>query len=174
MTEPEFLTLMVDKPVVGSIVKRILNRELLERCLVLCSRYAKDPTGWKHLAKRHYEDSPQEIKRLRQSIYDALPNPVRSRITIHDLWVDIPKLPPLGDPDRALVDIGTRELLPLSDFFPYPHWISAYETNKLKGHIFCLCDSEIRTAVNEASKEVFKEQFGLEFDPRATLECKLN
>ncbi len=174
LTEPEFFTLAKAEPKLEPIINRLLKRDLLERCLVLLPRYAKDPSGWKHLGKRHYEDDPGQIKWLRECIWQELPGEVRGLVSICDLWVDIPKTPDLGDPDRAFVDIGTNELLSLSEFFSYPHWISAYETNKLKGHVFSLCALEIRKTVNKVAQEVLKEQFGLEFKPRATLECRLD
>lgn len=173
LTDPEFTTLAMAEDALRPLVQRLLSRDLLKRCLVLSPRYVQDGAGWKHLSKRHYEDSPEEIRWLRDLILQELPGRLRGRVKVCDIWVDIPKLPPLGDPDRAFVDIGTGELLPLSEFFPYPHWISAYETNKLKGHVFCISDSDTRLAVNTASQKAFRDEFGLVFDPRATQECKL-
>lgn len=174
LTEPEFFTLAREEAGLKPIIERLLNRELLERCLVLTPRYAEDPSGWIHLSKRHYEDNPEEIRWLRELIMQELPAEVRRNISIHDLWVDIPKAPPLGDPDRAFIDIGTRERLFLSDFFPYPGWLSAYESNKLKGHVFSVSDPALRVAVNKASQKALRDQFGLKFEPRATQECKLD
>ena len=173
-TEPEFMVAARNQNALEPIVMRLLNRDLIERCLVLSPRYVNDPSGWKHLSKRHYEDAPIEMQRLREYILQELPPAISKNMNPYDLWVDIPKPPKMGDPDRAFVDIGTTELLPLSAFFPYSHWVSGYEANKLKGHVFCPCDSTIRKATNMATKEAFKKHFGLEFGPRATNECKLD
>jgi len=174
LTEPDFFTLAKAEKPLGPTIRRLLDRDLLERCLVLFPRYVEDPSGLKHLSKRHYEDDPREIRWLRELILNEVPETVRRNISIHDLWVDIPKTPPLGDPDRAFVDIGTTELFPLSHFFPYPHWLSSYESNKLKGHVFSLPALEVRKAVNAAARKALGENFGLEFMPRATQECKFD
>ena len=61
----------------------------------------------------------------------------------------------------------------LSDFFPYPGWVTSYEINKWKGHVFSISDPSTRRAVNEAAKRVFKDKpYYLEFNERATEECK--
>jgi len=174
LTETDFFALAKAETSLEPIMQRLLNRDLLERCLVLSQRYVTDPSGWIHLSKRHYEDNPGEIRWLRELILQELPKSIRGKIRIHDLWVDIPENPPVGDPDRALVDIGTRKLLFLSEFFPYSEWITAYGINKLKGHVFSLSDSAVRVAVNKASREVLRNRFGLKCLPRATKECKLD
>jgi hypothetical protein len=88
--------------------------------------------------------------------------------------VDIPKPPNIDkDVNDCWIDIGTKWLVPLREFFPYAKWLDTYESNKLKGHVFYVPDPEYRKAVNKAAITVFRDVFGLEFDPRATNECKL-
>lgn len=174
LTEPEFMTLTRDEPVLKPLIEKILHRDLLERCLVLFAPYlTTGRDGWKHLSKRHYEDSPKEMRRLSQRVWDELPQSTKGKVAATDIWVDIPKTPPLGDPDKGFIDIGTNELVPLSEFFPYSHWLSTYGTNKLKGHVFGPNDSTIRIAINEAAKTAFKKHYLLDFDERATIDCKL-
>lgn len=180
LTEPQFFTLAQAEETLQPVIDRLLKRDLLERCLVLSSPYIKETAsgerkGWKHFAKRHYEDSSEEIRWLRELIFQELPKGIKRNLTIHDLWVDIPVTPPLGDPEKAFVDIGTPgKLYPLSEFFPYPHWLSGYESNKLKGHVFSLPEEKTRLAVNYASQKVLRKEFKLRFEPRATLECKID
>lgn len=180
-TDFEFITAARVEPQLKPIVERLLNRDLLKRCLVLFHHYLrgykKGKKGkWIHLTKRRYETAPDKIRELRQWIWEELPESKRDSVSIHDIWVDNPTPPPIGaDPDRAWVDIGTRELLPLTEFFPLPEWTTAYEINKLKGHVFSVADRDIRYAVNKAAINVFKynKRFELEFEQRATDECKI-
>ena len=166
---------------VAEVAQRILSRDLFKRCLVIFHRYLRDAPvrqrkdrKWIHLTKRRYETAPDSMRELRRWIWDALPERHRDGITIHDIWVDNPTPPPIGgDADRAFVDIGTRQLVPLSEFFPYPEWTTTYETNKLKAHVFSLADDDVRRAVNKAAIGVLKERFSVEFDRRATDECKI-
>jgi len=174
-TDFEFLTAAREEPLLKPIVERLLNRQLLKRCLVVFHCYLLGGhKKWKHLTKRYYEDAPERIMELRQWVWEEMPKAKRSNISIHDIWVDNPKPPPIGaDPDRAWIDIGTRELLPLTEFFPLPEWTTSYESNKLKGHVFCVDDTAVRHAVKEAALKVFKERFGFEFQQRAVNECKI-
>ena len=65
-------------------------------------------------------------------------------------------------------------MLTLSDFFPYAEWVASYEINKWKGHVFSPSDPTIRHMVNEITLKVLKEEpYLLDFDPRATKECKI-
>lgn len=173
LNDYQFMSYAAQEASLEPYMQRIMNRELYKRCLALSQRYVKEKPLWKHLRKRHYEDNKGEIRRLRQQIYDQLDPGIKEKLSVYDVWVDIPKTPSMGDPSKAFVDIGTKELTPLKEFFPYELWHSAYESNKLKGHVFSLPDDEIRGAVNKSAIAVFREEFGLEFVDRATQECKL-
>ena len=162
------------EPQLKPTIDRLMHRELFERCLVISKRYLKPSGNFMDLYKRSSEDYPDELLQLRKNIWKEIPADRRG--SIHDLWVDIPK-PPTSiakDPDRAWIDIGTKEMLRLRDFFPYPQWVTSYETNKWKGHVFSLADPATRWAVNGAATEVLKAKpYNLRFLKRATEECKL-
>lgn len=174
LTDLQFLTLAEMEPRLKPIIDRLTHRELLERCLVISKRYLKSLGNFMDLYKKSSEDYPDELWQLRNDIWQEIPADRRGKI--HDLWVDIPK-PPTSiakDPDRAWIDIGTRKLLRLSDFFPYPEWVTSYEANKWKGYVFSLPDPSTRWLVNEATIRVLRAKpYYLKFDKRATKECKI-
>lgn len=174
LTDLEFLTLAATESQLQPSVDRLMHRQLLERCLVISKRYLTSLGNFMDLYKKSLEDYPDEVWKLRKSIWQEIP--AGKHGSIHDLWVDIPK-PPTSiakDPDRAWIDIGTKEMLRLSDFFPYPAWVTSYEANKWKGHVFSLPDPSTRWVVNEAATRVFRSKpYNLKFHKRATKECKL-
>lgn len=174
LTDSQFLALAATEPRLKPTIDRLMERDLFKRCLVISHPYVVKLGKFMDLYKKSSEDYPKQLRRLREIIWAELPKDKRG--SIHDLWVDIPKLPTsiAKDPDNAWIDIGTRKMLKLSDFFPYPEWVSSYEENKWKGHVFSISDPCTRRAVNEAAIKVFKDHpYHLEFDERATKECKI-
>ena len=173
-TDDEFLTLAAEEPELKPFVDKLKNRDLLKRCLVISRPYLKSKGNFLELYKKSSEEHTQQLRRLREIIVAELP--ADKRPSIHELWVDIPKLPTsiAEDPDSAWVDIGTDEMLTLSDFFPYPEWVASYEINKWKGHVFSPSDPALRHMVNEITLRILNENpYLLEFDTRATNECKI-
>lgn len=174
LTDSQFLALAAAEPRLKPIVDRLMERDLFKRCLVISRPYLKQLGNFMNLFKKSSEDYPEELWRLREIIWAELPKDKRG--SKHDLWVDIPKLPTsiAEDPDGAWIDIGTREMLTLSEFFPYPEWVTSYAVNKWKGHVFSISDHSTRRAINDVAIKVFKEHpYYLEFDERATKECKI-
>ncbi len=179
INEFDFFSLGLSDSELAPLFKRLLNRDLLKRCLVLTANYTvEDPELRLHdlftLSAEYPKRARQEqTNELRQFIWDELPK--KYRTSFHDLWVDLPKPPNIDkDVEPCWIDIGTEWLVPLREFFPYGKWLDTYEANKLKGHVFYVPDLEYRKAVNKAAKTVFHDALGLEFDPRATTECKLD
>ena len=178
INEFDFFSLGLSDSELAPLFKRLLNRDLLKRCLVLTPNYTvEDPELRLHDLLTLSDGDPkrerqEQTKKLRQFIWDELPK--KYRTSFHDLWVDVPKPPNINpDVDRCWIDVGTKWLVPLKEFFPYGEWLDTYEANKLKGHVFYVPDIEYRKAVSKAAKAVFRDALGLEFDPRATEECKL-
>lgn len=174
LTDSQFLLAAEAQPRLQPIIDKLMKRDLLKRCLVVSRPYLKQPGNFMDLFKKSSEDYPTELRKLREIIWRELPTDKRG--SIHNLWVDIPK-PPTSiakDPDSAWIDIGTKKMLRLRDFFPYSEWVTSYEVNKWKGHVFSVADPKTRHAVNKASITVFRNRpYSLEFDERATKECKI-
>lgn len=174
LTDSDFLALAAKEPRLKSAVNRITQRYLFKRCLVICRPYLKSLGNFMDLYKRSSEDYPEELWKVRKAIWAELPKDKRG--SIHDLWIDIPKVPVsiAEDPDHAWIDIGTDKMLTLSKFFPYPEWVTSYEINKWKGHVFSISDPDTRWNINAAAITVLKQRpYFLDFDERATTECKI-
>ena len=174
LTDSEFLTLAEREPRLKPAIEKLLKRDLFKRCLVISRPYLTSLGNFMNLYRKNSEDYPEELWKIREIIW-AESHKDKSG-SIHDLWVDIPKVPTsiAEDTDHTWIDIGTKEMKTLSGFFPYPEWVTSYEINKWKGHVFSLSDLDTRRAVNDAAKRVFKEKpYYLEFDERATDECKI-
>lgn len=179
VNEFDFFSLGISDSELSPLVKRLLNRDLLKRCLVLTPNYVvEDPELRMEDLLRLSDEYPKQARqeqanKLRQFIWDELPK--KYRTSLQDLWVDIPKPPNIDkDVNPCWINIGTEWLVPFREFFPYGEWLDTYEANKLKGHVFYVADLEYRGAVNKAARAVFRDVLGLEFDPRATTECKLD
>ncbi len=178
LNEFDFFSLGLRDSELAPLFKRLLNRELLKRCLVLTANYTvKDPELRLHdlltLKDEYPKRQRQElVTNLRQFIWDELPKEYQT--SFNDLWVDLPKPPNIDkDVEPCWIDVGTEWLVPLREFFPYAEWFDTYVSNKLKGHVFYIPDNDHRKAVNKAAKTVFRDALSLKFDPRATDECKL-
>ncbi|MFC1920963.1 HD domain-containing protein [Chloroflexota bacterium] len=179
ISESDFFSLGMSDSELSPLIKRLLNRDLLKRCLVLAPNYViKDPElrmeDFFKLSNEYPKlERLQQMRKLREFIWDDLPKKHRSSFS--DLWVDIPKPPNIDkDVNRCWIDIGTDWLVHLREFFPYGKWLDTYGANKLKGHVFYIADPDHRKAVNKTAKAVFRDAFvGVKFDPRATDECKL-
>ncbi len=170
VSEQEFFTRLIEERQVGGMVKNILDRKLLKRCLVLSDSYISG-SGKHKIMKLSLEKNPDQLVNFRQLIWDGLPK--ANRTSIYDLWVDIPASPPLGrDADQCFIDEDTSKLHLLPEHFPYPRWIESYIERKWKGHIFYIEDDSHREAVNRAAKSMFRK-LKIYFEPAATNECKL-
>ncbi len=174
LTDLDFLALAQKEPQLKTAIEKVLKRDLFKRCLVISRPYLTSLGNFLNLYRKNSEDYHEELWKIRKIIWAELPKYKRG--SIHELWVDIPKVPIsiAEDPDHAWIDIGTPKMKVLSEFFPYPEWVTSYEINKWKGHVFSISDLDTRRAVNDAARKVFKEKpYYLEFDERATDECKI-
>lgn len=170
VSEAAFFSRLLREPRVKHLIQRILDRNLLKRCLVLSDSYMRG-SGKHHVMKVSSEMYPDQVKRYRELIWDILPHAKRTSFV--DLWVDLPQLPPIGsDADRCFIDEDTPDLQTLSKYFPYPRWVESYLERKWKGHVFYAADNDFRIAANKAALSTFRK-FNITFDPAATLECKL-
>ena len=96
--------------------------------------------------------------------------------SLYDVWVDLPKLPPTGTADDTYVRTGTQDnpdFEKLSDIFKVDDWAEDYTEHKWRGHVFCPNDNNIRKKISNASVEVFKNKFGIEFKSSAQTLCKI-
>ena len=174
VSEHDFFALGTQEPKLAPRIQGLLNRRLLQRCLVISMDYILSPRARKDdLFKVKTEDHPDQIRNLRELLWDYLPK--RARTDFHELWIDLPKLPAIGkDADECLIDSGTSELSFLRDYFPYPRWVESYQERKWKGHVFYSPSGNLRWAANKAARRLLRDVYGVhKLDPRATEECRI-
>ena len=173
ISEFDFFSLGNAEPELHDQIQKLLNRDLLKRCLIIAPNYIEEnPLFEEHDLYTLGDEFPQPLQIVRDFIWDELPQ--RYRTSFQELWVDLPEPPNIDkDADRCWINIGTDKLLKLRAFFPYGEWLDAYEANKWRGHVFYVSDLELRKAANEAAKTVFRDLYSLEFTPPATGGCKL-
>lgn len=170
VSEPAFFARLLQQSHVGHMVQRILDRDLLKRCLVLSDSYMQG-VGKHSLMKINSEKHPNQVRLYRELIWDLLP--LSKRTSFADLWVDLPEIPAIGkDADGCFIDEGTPQLQPLANYFPYPRWVESYLERKWKGHVFYVANEDHRRATNKAARSTFNK-VGVTFQPMATKECKL-
>ena len=170
VSEQDFFHRLLNEPYVNNMIHKILNRQLLKRCLVLSDSYMQG-VGKHGIMKLSTEKNFDQIRLYRELVWDLIPR--AKRTVLSDLWVDLPPVPPIGrDADQCFIDENTETLQTLPQYFPYPRWIESYLERKWKGHVFYIADDEFRMAANKAAKSTFKK-LKVTFDPAATRECKL-
>jgi len=170
VTEHDFWSRLPQQTTLQPLVQRFQERNLLKRCLVLSDSYIEGD-GRHDVLKLSSERNPEEMKKIRQLVWDEIPRDKRTHFNA--LWVDFPRLPSIGkDADQCFVDDGTATLKKLAEFFPYPRWVESYQETKWKGFVFYEPDQDFRLAANLAARRTFRE-LGLELSSQATEECKL-
>ena len=174
VSEHDFFALGSDEAYLSDPIRKLLNRDLLERCLVVSMDYIASPgANTSGLFKVSTEDHPDQIRRLRELMWEHLPR--KWRTNIHELWVDLPKRPAISsEVEACFVDAGTKTLATLPTYFPYPRWVESYQERRWKGHVFYVARPDHRLAAQRAAHSVFRDVYRVHrWNPAAVAECKL-
>ena len=172
ITEYEWLTLGSQEDSIRDMVRELLDRRLLKRCLVISRHTVKELSrpGLSQLQKLP-EKGRTELKRIRQAILDEIPD--KHRHGIEHLWLDVPGP---ANVDRAAdhwVMAGDKPE-PLSKSFPTPGWLRGYLANKLRAHVFYVDDDDDRRLAAGAAEQVLRDEFGLVLEPLARIQAKID
>ena len=173
VSEYDFFSQGLAEEALSPMIQAILDRRLLKRALMISMQSVSPETQKKVFSldmKKTQE--PEALLELRQRIFDEIPS--ASQTSVADLWLDLPKGPDLNE-DAVQCFVNTYEDEPqaLSELFPTDDWLTSYEQNKWRGHVFYAGDSEQRRAAATAAETVFRDEFGIEFLPLAKQVCKL-
>ncbi len=174
VSEHDFFALGSDEAYLSDPIRKLLNRDLLERCLVVSMDYIASPgANTSGLFKVSTEDHPDQIRRLRELMWEHLPR--KWRTNIHELGVDLPKRPAISsEVEACFVDAGTKTLATLPTYFPYPRWVESYQERRWKGHVFYVARPDHRLAAQRAAHSVFRDVYRVHrWNPAAVAECKL-
>jgi len=141
-------------PVLKRMVRNIRDRHLFKRASVICRDTVKNYDSCVPELLERINQSPEEHFRIRSLVYDRLPKPVRSKYTIHEVWVDIPDPPSLREAVQTFI-VGERKPIELNKIFPMDGWLKAYADKQLRGHVFG--PAEIQDQLNVAATSAFSE-----------------
>lgn len=171
--EFQFFAGCLEEAALKPMIRAIMNRQLLKRALMISMPSVSGDTQRKvfdldTIKTRGYRD--REI--LRRSIFERIP--AHYQTSLSDLWVDLPKGPDINeDAVQCLVDVGETKPRELSELFPTDDWLTSYEQNKWRGHVFYVDRDDHRTKAADAAEKLLKEQYGITFLPPARQACKL-
>ena len=115
----------------------------------------------------------EELVRLRQSIAEKASRYVAEDLSIEDVWIDLPEDLKSGGLTRCHVRLHDGVVKPLYDLFPMANLLDTYGEHKWTGHVFCAPRKGVPRAVNRAAREVFQDEFKIEFEDHGTTNCKL-
>lgn len=80
---------------------------------------------------------------------------LEGKLSVRDVWVDLPSDPSFGEADRTFVSTASGGLRKVSDLFPIHYWTEFYQKYKWRGHVFC--PLEYQQEIYEASLKFFDE-----------------
>ncbi len=144
----------------SNVVKRIKNRNLLKRALVICPRSLKD-------SRAPMFSSLQGNKTLREEIRKEI---CREDIQLSDVYVDCPK-PPIfrGGALGSLIKLTDEDFITLEDLYPASGWVSGYAEYRYRGYIFSSPGME--SEVGKRAYDILNAR-GLELNEKAFLLAK--
>ena len=118
-------------------------------------------------------DEYEELVRLRKLIAERASTYGAESVGVADVWIDLPEDLKSGGLTRCHVRLHDGVVKPLYDLFPMANLLDTYGEHKWTGYVFCAPRKGIPQAVNRAAREVFEEEFKIEFEDPATTNCKL-
>ena len=88
-----------------------------------------------------------------------------------EIWVDIPYLPSFDESEMTYISPYTEssEPMPFNKFFPSKMWAEQYRTHKYKINVFC--PKEYVEETSRATKQLLKDEYGLELNKLAFEIC---
>ena len=90
VSEYDFLSFGRLEPVISDQINRILNRDLLKRCLIISPNLIyRSPELAEQDLYSIGEENPDRLKQLREFIWDEIPASHRTQKS--DLWIDLPE-----------------------------------------------------------------------------------
>lgn len=177
VTDSDILSLQGKPDEIVPLIRNILSRSMLKRALVISKSTIK-PSTTRPKRKREIElkvkykkllDLPKDPVQIR-SIRELIADELGGKITVYEVWVDLPEPPRFREAKQALIKTGPGpdERERLDKIFPVSKWLETYAENKWKGHVFCPPFREIREKVDEASRKVIKDLLNIEFNEYAS------
>jgi len=154
-------------------------RRLFKRALILSKATAEEPSrdffgysALKELCTDLYNKDPN-LRNLAKRIWQKANKPCR----LNEVWIDLPKLPPIGSADDIYVNKGTHKnpnFVKLKDIFRVDDWAQDYTEHNWRGHVFCIDDIKVREKISDAAISILEEEFNVKFNMAAKELCKID
>ncbi len=162
------------------IIKDLLNRNLWIRAQMVSSFNIEEEDlniEFKQIENDLYDESNiEELKRIKNMIIKKVKKFDPSvDINEEDIWIDTPPPPTVDQETENLAIKKNRKIeqsIPLMDIVPLDHWITAYDINKWRAHIFC--KRQFQELVYRASKDVLKSEYSITISKITEAFCKIN
>ena len=173
VSEFDFFSQGLQEPVLRPMISAIVERRLLKRALMISMQSVSGDTQRKAFSLDTIKTrTPNDQRSLREKLYQHI-EPAH-QTSVADLWVDLPTGPDLNqDAIHCFVNTGDPNPRALSDLFPTDDWLTSYEQNKWRGHVFYVAGNDGRKKAADAAEAVLKQEYGIDFLPSARTACKL-
>lgn len=170
-----------DKLEKGDLLHRLIHdlkfRRLLKRALIISKATITKPSeffGYTKLKKfcTDLKDNDHELRELAREICREAGNPCNPL----EVWVDLPKLPPIGTADDTYVNIGSQsepEFQKLKEIFQVDDWAESYTEHNWRGHVFCPENGDVRQKISTAAQKILQDRFSVRFNDSARKLCKI-
>jgi len=161
---------------------RILNRDLPKRCFVISKECINDLSSdsivtdnW-DILKKTIREFPDECRAIRQEIVDLIKKEPEAKkisreITIDDVFISFPRLPPIDEPGHAPVVNSIDEVSSMGHYFDLEGWQKTYDLKKIRYYFYA--SEDIRTIACEAVLKYLKKTHKLSFDESVWREAKI-
>ena len=140
------------------LLKLLSRRDLPVRILELSTR-ATEEKGLQEMFRFRNpglsEAYPayRDLYEIRKKIFSVIQSGRHSDIDIGEIWIDLPRIPKLGD-GSFITENGELKLL--SDVFPTSRWVDYYKLHRYVGYVFGPRRHE--NIVRRAAKEVLEQE----------------
>jgi len=151
---------------VAEQVRKINQRDLLKRALVISRKTLKKEEGFEDLLARR--DRPQDLRDIAREM--AQDKRLKNKCQFYDVWLDIPEDPRFPEPSQCWVKITDKSYERLDEFFPVTEWSSSFSVNKWKGFVFC--PPEVQKTTDNIARNILGNLFNLELNDQATVLAK--
>lgn len=171
-----------DRRAKNDILHRLIHnlkfRRLLKRALIISKATVEKESkiffGYTVLKKfcADLKENDHELRELAKEIWEGAGKPC----DLLEVWIDLPKLPPIGSADDTYVNIGSQkepEFEKLRDIFRVDDWAQNYAEHNWRGHVFCPDRDEVRKKISDSAKAVLERKFSVKFNNSAQKLCKL-
>ena len=156
LNEFQFLAWGLEEPLISDQVKRLLNRTLPKRALVINPHTVEGSSRDRLTGIRSALPDERSLTEARAAIFQAIPSQYQTEL--RDLWLDMPR-PPDTDEEAQLCYVRFGDgFRTLADTLPTNDWVETYEAHKLNYFVFYDQGEDQRRAAAESAANYLRNQ----------------